>query len=481
MKTIMDKHTIINLKLRGYSNRKAARELGINRKTVAKYWNEYKEANKELEEAKDKKEVQEKIIENPEYKTTNRKKRKYTKEIDELLDQILASEKEKDELLGNHKQSLTSKRIHKMIVGKGFDIGLTTISNQIRIKRAKIRECFIKQKYDLGDRLEYDFGEIKILILGKAHKIYAAVLSSPAAGSIWAYLYTNTKKDVFLDSQTRYFEMMKGCHKEVVYDNMKNVVTRFIGRNEKQLNEDLIKLSIYYGFDINVTNCFRGNEKGHVESSVKKLQRSIFSKKYKFNSLEEARSYLHKELVELNKDSQMEEEKNHLLPYKPMLEIADIFTAKINKYGFARVETNSYSVPDYLVGKIVTVKKYYDYIYFYANNHFVCKHKRIDGSNEVSIDIRHYLNTFEKKPGAIRNSLVLKKTPQLKAIYDIYFSTKSKEFVALMKKYQHLTMHDLIDVLKRERNGKIPSSSKIIDITQKQLEKYNYLSVKEKH
>jgi transposase len=55
MKTIMDKHTIINLKLRGYSNRKAARELGINRKTVAKYWNEYKEANKELEEAKDKK------------------------------------------------------------------------------------------------------------------------------------------------------------------------------------------------------------------------------------------------------------------------------------------------------------------------------------------------------------------------------------------------------------------------------------------
>jgi hypothetical protein len=104
-----------------------------------------------------------------------------------------------------------------MIVGKGFDIGLTTISNQIRIKRAKIRECFIKQKYDLGDRLEYDFGEIKILILGKAHKIYAAVLSSPAAGSIWAYLYTNTKKDVFLDSQRSRIRQHEKCSYKIYW------------------------------------------------------------------------------------------------------------------------------------------------------------------------------------------------------------------------------------------------------------------------
>jgi len=31
MKTLMDKHTIINLKLKEYSNKKAARESGINK------------------------------------------------------------------------------------------------------------------------------------------------------------------------------------------------------------------------------------------------------------------------------------------------------------------------------------------------------------------------------------------------------------------------------------------------------------------
>ena len=53
----------------------------------------------------------------------------------------------------------------------------------------------------------------------------------------------------------------------MVYDNMRNVVSRFIGTNEKILNENLLKMSMYCGFNINVTNCFKGNEKGSVEMS----------------------------------------------------------------------------------------------------------------------------------------------------------------------------------------------------------------------
>ncbi len=103
-----------------------------------------------------------------------------------------------------------------------------------------------------------------------------AVLSSPGGDFRWAYLYTNQKKDVFLDSHVEFFEMVGGVYKEVVYDNMRNVVSRFIGRNERELNEDLVKLSIYYGYTVNVTNCFKPNEKGHVESSVKILRNKIF-------------------------------------------------------------------------------------------------------------------------------------------------------------------------------------------------------------
>ena len=53
MKNLLDKAAIIRLKEQGLSNRGVARELGIDKKTVNKYWNEYKDNLKELNETTD--------------------------------------------------------------------------------------------------------------------------------------------------------------------------------------------------------------------------------------------------------------------------------------------------------------------------------------------------------------------------------------------------------------------------------------------
>ena len=45
---------------------------------------------------------------------------------------------------------------------------------------------------------------------------------------------------------------------------MKNVVTRFRGKSEKELNPKLLKVSAYYGFIPNVPNCCARWEKGAV-------------------------------------------------------------------------------------------------------------------------------------------------------------------------------------------------------------------------
>jgi transposase len=444
----MDKHAIIKLKLAGHSNRKVAKMLHINRKTVAKYWDEYNEQI-ELLDAKgaNTKIIQETICNEPIYNSSGRKPRKYTKEMDQFLDEILESEQEKCKLLGTNKQKLTQVQIYELFKQKGFDISKSTISNKIREKRNQPKECYIRQKYDYGDRLEYDFGEVRLVIDGIVDTYYLAVLSSPASNFRWAYLYKNQKKEVFLDSHVRFFEMMKGVYKEIVYDNMKNVVTRFIGKHEKELNEDLLKMSIYYEFEINVTNCFSGNEKGHVESSVKTLRNKIFGIHYRFKSMDEALEYLHNQLILLNEESKIKEEISHLLPYKPKLELADIKIAKVNKYSFIRVDNNFYSVPEYLVDKKVSVKSYYDRIIVFSNNHYVCEHKKIDGANEISIDIKHYLDTFAKKPGAIKNSLALKSLPQLKSIYDTYFSKHPKEFIELIRENKEKSINQIIEIL----------------------------------
>ena len=450
MKDLLDKAAIIKLKETGMSNRGVARELGIDKKTVNKYWNEYKENIQRLSETTDTNEItqiQEDITSAPKYNSDSRTRRKVTPEFLNALEKILEDEEKKIKVLGTNKQALTKQQIHELLKQQGFSLSYPTVVLEIKRIKSSGNKCFIKQDYDFGDRLEYDFGEVKLVINGVVKRYYIAVLSSPSGNFRWCYLYDNCKKKVFMDSHVRFFEMIGGVWKEVVYDNMRNVVSKFIGKNEKELNEDLVKMSLYYGFEINVTNAFSGNEKGYVEGSVKYLRNKIFAKNYKFNSEESAIEYMESQLMKLNENSKIEEEKKKLKPTKPPLELANVKKSFVNKYSFVQIENNFYSVPEYLVGLNVTSKIYYNKILIYSNNEFVCEHKKIDGVKKISADIRHYLKTLTFKPGALRNSYVLKSNPKLKSIFDKYYTNNPKKFIDIISKNKEVSDDDLEKIL----------------------------------
>ncbi len=193
-----------------------------------------------------------------------------------------------------------------------------------------------------------------------------------------------------MDSHVKFFEMMGGSYREVVYDNMRNVVSKFIGRNEKELNED----------------------------------------------------------------SRMEEEKERLRPYRPPLELALISEAKVNPSSLVSVDTVLYSVPEHLVGSRVIVKKYHNEVRIYANNELIAQHKRLFGNGKMQIDIYHYLNTLRKKPGAIRNSVALKSIPRLKAIFDTYYAKQPKKFIELFLENKKLPIDEIIELFENETKNK---------------------------
>jgi len=471
----MEKNAIITLKLAGISNRKIERDTGIDRKTVASYWKEYQELIGKLIPGGDNRHIQEQIVAAPRYDASARKPVKYTAEIDAAIDEILKDEAQKARELGeNNKQKLTNKQIHGLLVERGFDIGLTTVTLKLQEKRRKTAETFIRQEYDYGDRLEFDFGEVKLVIDDVVSKYYLAVFGSPGSSFRWAYLYDNQKKRVFLDSHVRFFEMVGGVYREVVYDNMKNVVTAFIGRNEKTLNGDLTAMSTYYGFSPNVTNCFSGNEKGFVESSVKQVRKEVFAVRYRFSSIEEAEDYLHKELLCMNKDSKIGDEKHCLLPYRAPLELSAMTTQVVDKYSFVRVENNFYSVPEHLVGRKVLVRNYLKDIVVYSGLGEVCRHVKKSGYREMSVNIFHYLETLMKKPGAIRNSKALRSETELKIIFDKFYKKRERDFINVLRKNHEKPLDEIVTILKKEASGIIypfPDAigSNVLKHTQDQL------------
>lgn len=477
----MEKYAIITMKKKGMSFRKIALELGIDRKTVAKIWRVYESAQEELVILSGAKRVDEKLVDQAiaeiKYSSVNRSNRKLTFEIIQRINELLGQETEKDELLGlRHKQRLTNRQIHEILLDECFDIGLTTVTNYVRDVK-KTRESFIRQDYEYGERVEYDFGEVKLMIDGKQAIYYLAVLACPASAHRVAYLYKNQKKDVFLDSHVRFFETMRGSWKEVVYDNMRNVVSKFVTSHDRVINEDLINLSLYYGFEVNLTNIRSGHEKGTVENAVKVVRNRVFATRYKFESYEEACEHLERELIKLNKDSTIDDEKFCLQPYRPKYELATVQTQHVNKYGCIRVANNFYSIPDYLHSHSVVVKEYHDSISVYANNTLVCEHKKIDGYGLYQLSIDHYIDTLSCKPGALKHSLVLKQHPELLAIYRQHYNTRPKEFITILQQNRKLDHLELISILKygdnnlSKRNAK--RSDSIQDQSRKQLQQIN--------
>ncbi|MDH6368105.1 MULTISPECIES: IS21 family transposase [unclassified Breznakia] len=477
----MKKREIIIKHLKGESFREIERSTGMNRKTISRICKVYDAKQKQLEREdltnEEKDEIIRAIVESKSYNTENRSPRKVTGAILKRLEDIAQEEIEKTKLLGKrHKQKLNGRSVHEILIDEGYDIAYRTMMVYWKEITEKAREAFIRQDYEYGERVEYDFGEVKLYIKGCVETYHLAAFAAPASGFRWAYLYKSQKMEVFLDSHVQFFELVQGVYAEVVYDNMRNVVSKFVGR-KKELNKQLVHLSLYYGFDIFTTNPNAGYEKGSVERTVEVIRKALFTKKYKFETFEEAQKHLQDGLITFNSESEIECEKSYLRAYKRPYELSNLVDAKVDKYSCVCLDNNHYSVPEYLVGKVVKVKKYYDHYEIYANNNYVSSHKKIDGVGQYQLDLMHYLKTLRKKPGALKNSLALKQCPQLSSIYQTHFKQNEREFIGILLENTDKHLSEIVDILTEDVSEKIMvnKSNEVEDATRKELGKLNAL------
>jgi DNA-binding response OmpR family regulator len=85
-----------------------------------------------------------------------RHRTKYTDELDARLREIAEEERGKTRRLdAGHKQKLTNRQIFEKVRTEGFDIGEATVNVALAKIRAKLKEVYIRQEYDYGDRYEF--------------------------------------------------------------------------------------------------------------------------------------------------------------------------------------------------------------------------------------------------------------------------------------------------------------------------------------
>lgn len=433
---------IIKCYRQGKSQRQIAKELHVSRETVKKYIADYERA---LSASEDKETAHaEYLSKSPQYTSGLRPKVKLTSEVQEAIDGLLALNKLKLQQ-GLRKQLLKKRDILEELQKQGFDVGYTSVCNYIRSQEQKPtpKEAFIRQVYEPGAVCEFDWGEIKLKLSGKLTRLQLAVFTSAYGNYRYAYIYSRQDTLSFMESHVRFFEQIGGVHAEMVYDNMRVAVAKFVGPHEKEPTRALLELRGHYQFQHRFCNAYRGNEKGHVERSVDHVRRKAFALRDDFTDIKDAQAHLCATLNKLNNQKQTGSgktanemlliEKAHLLslPSTPLI-CSEQEQLRADKYATVSFGTNRYSVPDHLVGHFVDVKIQSNQLDIYHQNKLVATHKRSYLKHEFVIEIEHYLATFKKKPGALPGSQALASNMYLKALYMDHFIGEPRAFIDLL-------------------------------------------------
>ena len=415
----------------GQGIKRIARENEISRNTVRKYINEFREQNKELLETKNPDEIIEAMQEPPSYNSKGRRPTVVNEEILKEITSCLENNNEKRKN-GLRKLVMTSKDIHEHLLDMKYKLSYPTVCYYVRKMKEVKREAYIKQIYEYGEVCEFDWGDVTLKIAGKNYLFKLAIFTSAKTNTRFALLYKNEDTSAFIDAHAEFFDKF-GVYKTMVYDNMRVAVAKFVGRTEKEPTDSLKQLATYYEFGFRFCNVRRGNEKGHVENSVDFIRRKAFSYSNEFADEASAREHLSSIIEKINSDKEFEIEKEYLLPSKPKYSSGIIKNAIVDKLSCICVKQNKYSVPDYLVGKVVQIKIFPQKIVVYCNQKQVANHDRSYKNHDFVLDIMHYRDTLTKKPGALRNSLAFDEMGEnLKSIFFEHFVETPRDFVFLL-------------------------------------------------
>lgn len=426
MKTMADVRRIVDLYELHKSYKKVARELNISRNTVKKYLHQVKDVQDGLAEEiipKNRKIVQSSRV------LTDLVRQK----IHEYLESNLGCPK---------KQRLTAKRIWELLVQNGHKIGYTSVKDEVvRWKRANAsREVFILQEPRIGQRAEFDWGEVALSIAGVWQKFYLAVFVLPFSLYRFARLYHRSARLEVIQAHIEFFREIGSVPEAIFYDRMAVVYDS----RKQQFNDKFLELSMHFGFQPCVCNPASPNEKGTDEESVGYVRRATFGERSSFASINEATEWLKMRLVEINGHpvyrrsnvpvQGLEQERNmmHLLPTLEF-ENYELKRATISRYSLVKFDRNFYSIPDTYRPRYITLKILVDRIEFLDGNAIIAAHSRLAGNQKYSLDIAHYIKTFHRKPGALPNSRVLAQADELiRDAFNRYYANDPKKFLPIL-------------------------------------------------
>jgi len=339
--------------------------------------------------------------------------------VKEFIDEILRADQRTP-----RKQRHTAHRIWERIRQERAEVTVAESSVRHYVCRRKQelgmaeRETFVPQTYDWGSEAQVDWYEAFAEVTGELRKVHCFSMRSMAGGGAFHRAYYHATQQAFLEAHELGFHYFGGVFRRLRYDNLKSAVRKILRGYQREETARLIAFRSHWGFQTEFCNPARGNEKGGVEGEVGYFRRNHLVPVPQVESLDELNQRL---LDACGADQErriagkphtvgeaMSIEREHLLPLAGEgFELAEISFPVVDGKGCVKVRTNCYSTP-LKPGTRPRVKLLPAYVEVWQERACLARHERSFARYQQVLDLEHYLDVLERKPGALTGSSPLR-------------------------------------------------------------------------
>ena len=327
------------------------------------------------------------------------------------------------------KQRHTARRIHQRIRAElpGCEVAESTVREYVRERKLQVglirRETFVPQSYAWGSEAQVDWYEAYAEAGGEQEKLQVFSMRSMASGGAFHRAYPRATQQAFLEAHELAFRYFGGVFHCLRYDNLSSAVKKILRGHQREETARFMAFRSHWGFTAEFCTPAAAHEKGGVEGEVGYFRRNHWVPVPRVRDLEE----LNKELLAAcQKDQQrtirgrgqsvgveMHAEQGHLLPLpREGFDLAEVSFPTVDGAGCVRVRTNFYSVP-VRAGTAVEAKVYPAHVELWHEGGCVARHERCYSRQQQILDLEHYLDVLERKPGALAGSKPLEQWRKL--------------------------------------------------------------------
>jgi transposase len=368
---------ILALHEHGLGQRRIAKELGINRKTVKRYlrqktWVPYKRSNN-----------------------------KNLEKIHGWLERAFHQHK------GN--AVVVHQELERLLEIK---VSLRTVQYAVSLFRKDLlikAQATVRFETPPGKQMQIDFGSMTIVIGGIKQKVhfFAAILGYSRKQYVQAF--QGEKQDNWFQGLDCAFRHFNGITEDVLLDNAKSLVQHHNQQTREVLfNERFHAFARYWGFKPKACAPYRARTKGKDENTVKYLKRNAIAGREftSFGALEEHLQWWMKEIsdkrIHGTTGEQPLERYQKELPYlRPIKDRPPFFQVRemqrvVHTDACIEVDTNFYSVPWKLIKETVTVQIMDEELFILYGSNEVARHGICHGQRERSINPQHLAGIIGK-------------------------------------------------------------------------------------